>query len=277
MPKLVGNYYITGSLGEGSFGWIYTGHHSILGTEVPVCLKREKTQQEPFIRMFKEEAILLSKMRHPALPSFQNYLEIPGKEGLERFIVLSFIQGESLDKTLESGPISGRDYPGRHIDDEHICWILDRILYGLAYLHGRHQIVHCDIKPGNCIIDIDNHEVILVDLGMAASRPNADTLAKGGTPGYLPPEFALGLPPIAQSDFYSVGKIGIALAGGNIQQGEPPTDMRLQLREFLMSLIRKDPMSRPSNANELRTQLADLRKSMFNRIECLETFKRRPV
>ena len=260
-----GSYKIKKLLGEGAFGRVYAGHHWLL-PNVRVVIKQEKTQEEPFKTMFRDEAELLAKLRHHACPTFLDYLEEPGDVG--QLIVMSFIDGTPLDKLVaEKGPI----------DDEHICWILDRILSGLGYLHGRWNMVHCDIKPANAVLDIDDHQVTLVDFGLATLKPDDETLAKGGTPGFIPPEFALGYPPIPASDLYSVGKVGIALAGGDILQGEPPADMHPLLQEFLGKLVRRDPKERPQEADPLRNDLHALRKRAWGRTTCVEMFKHRGV
>jgi serine/threonine-protein kinase len=255
---VVGSWRLKKLLGEGAFGRVYAGEHALLGA--PVCIKQEKTQKQKYMEMFKEEALLLTRLRHPSLPTFLDYLEEGGKVG--QLLVLSFIEGMPMDKV-------------EPIDDEHICWILDRIFGALSYLHDRHNLVHCDLKPANAILDIEDHQVTLVDLGMATLKPDEITVAKGGTPGYFPPEFPLGYPPIPASDLYSVGKIGIALAGGNVEQGEPPADMQPLLRKFLLCLIRRDPNERPQSAEEQRDELYSLRQQIFGRTTCLEQFKYR--
>ena len=255
----VGEYTLVRLLGEGAFGRTYFGQHALLGT--PACVKQEKTQRKPYTEFFREEATLVAKLRHPSLPSFLGYTEMPGDVG--QILVLSFIEGESLADVLRRGPV----------DDEHICWVLDRILGALSYLHGRHRIVHCDLKPANVILEVADHQATVVDFGMAFLRPDARAQAKGGTDGYMPPEFALGKPPVPASDLYALGKIGVALAGGNIGNGEVPTDMVPALREFLAALTRHDPTQRPQDANALRGQLEDLRRKTWGRTSTLEEWK----
>ena len=270
----IGHWKLTKLLGEGTYGRVFEGHHATLGPDVKVCVKQEKTGQEPYKTMFREEAILLAKLRHHSVPAFMDYIESDDPR-VGQLLVLSFIPGVPLDKLLKEGPI----------DDEHVCWILDRILGALSYLHGRHNLVHCDLKPGNVIIDVDYHQGTVVDFGMAAYRPDGKTLPKGGTPGFLPPEFALGYPPIPVSDFYSIGKIGIELAGGDVKKGECPDDMHPLLKELLGNLIRRDPMQRArwdgmepdamTTADDLRDRIGALRVDAFGSDECSEVFKRR--
>jgi len=260
---IVGGFELKKPMGEGAFGRTYYAEHVLLGAEFPACIKQEKTQQEPYITMFRREAEILAKLRHFSLPTLLDYREEGGDVG--QVMVLSFIEGKTLRETVGDG----------FVDDEHICWILDRLLGALDYLHGQWQIVHGDIKPANALLSIEDHQVTLVDLGMAVAEPDEFTKAKGGTPGYIPPEFALGFPPIPASDFYSVGKLGIFLAGGKVESGEPPADMAPELAALLSELVRRDPTERPQRAGELRNRIEAVRHKAFGRSTCREAFKRR--
>lgn len=264
MPQVYGNWEIRKKLGGGAFGDVYKGRHRLLGASFPVVIKREKTFQDPYTRMFRNEAALLARLRHPQFPTLLDYLEVGGDVG--QLMVLSYIPGTPLDKHLEKqGAIA----------DEHICWILDRVLGALDYLHIKHGIVHCDIKPANCILDIPDHQVTLVDLGMATLAPDEKTKAKGGTPGYMAPEFQQGFPPIPESDLYSVGKLGIALAGGDIHKGEPPNDMAEPLADLLLEMIARDPTKRYASADQVRHELHHLRQKVWGRVTTATEFENR--
>lgn len=266
----IGNYEIEHLIGEGAFGRTFKGVHRIIG--VPVCIKQEKTGKDPFRGLFREEARVIAKLRHPSLPSYIDYFELPSPIG--QVLLISYIDGQPLDKLVQTKVTDeNKVIASRPIDDEHICWITDRILGAVAYLHGKHRVIHCDLKPGNVIMEVSDHNANVVDLGMAAVNPVEFTKAKGGTTGYLPPEFDIGLPPIPASDIYSIGKIVCFIAGGDVIQGVFPTDMHPELREFFETWIRHDPLQRPNNAEKLRTELTSLRRKVFKRSTCREEFK----
>lgn len=258
----IGEWRVTKEIGEGSFGRTFLGEHRFL-KGVRCCIKQEKTGVKPFTDMFREEAAVVARLRHPSFPSFLGYQELPDPTG--QVLLLSFVEGEPLDKLLAKDAI----------DDEHICWILDRLLGALGYLHGRWGTVHCDLKPGNVILDLQDHNATIVDLGMAAANPQEWTKAKGGTPGFLPPEFGMGLPPIPASDIYSLGKIALAMAGGDPLKGSFPSDMNPKLKAFLKPWIRHDPRERPQSVDGLRSELSSLRAKIFKRSSCCEMFKYR--
>jgi eukaryotic-like serine/threonine-protein kinase len=256
----IGSYLVERKISEGTFGRTFLGRHVILG--VPVCLKQEKTGDPTFMQLFEEEAKLLWGIHHSSLPTLKDYLEHPG---FGQVAVMSFIQGDSLATVLEDrGPV----------DDEHICWILQRVLDALSYLHYC-RVVHCDIKPANIILDIPTHNAVLVDFGLALEGPLAGSRAKGGTPFFVPPEFMQGLPPIPASDMYSLGMTALALAGGNVGNGSFPPDMAPELVVFIQQMIRRDATTRVQDARELNHELTKLRQSVFGRTHTNEAFKLR--
>lgn len=256
----IGSYIVERQISEGAFGRTFLGRHATLG--VPVCLKQEKTGDPQFVELFREEARLLWDIHHTSLPTLKDYLEHPDFGDVA---VMSFIQGESLNTILRTRG---------EIDDEHICWILQRVLDALSYLHY-HRIVHCDIKPANIILDIPTHNAVLVDFGLALVGSLASSRAKGGTPHFIPPEFILGLPPIPASDLYSLGMTAIAMAGGNVHNGAFPSDMLPELTAFIRRMIRRDAAARPQDARELNHEMTKLRQSVFGRCSTREEFKLR--
>lgn len=258
----IGSYTLTKKIAEGNFGRTYLAKHNILDRKV--CVKQEKTGIEDYKKLFRQEAMMIGGLRqgHPSLPYLIDYIEHTDPK-IGQMMILSYAEGENLESIVEkNGPI----------DDEHICWILDRILGALSYLHY-HGIIHSDLKPENVILDIDDHNATVVDLGMASLRPDEYSKAKGGTMYYLPPEFGLGKPPIPSSDIYSLGKIAIRLSGGNIGNGSIPDDMKPSIKEIIEEMVRIDPMQRPKNADELRSRFMKARMKEYGRTSTVEKFK----
>lgn len=252
--KNIGNYTIVRNLSEGAFGRTYYAEHSILKT--PVCLKQEATGDRTFKSWFREEAKLLWDVCHPSLPTLKDYFESP-----EQIMVMSFVPGDNLEKVKkERGAV----------DDEHICWILQRCLDALSYLHYK-GIVHCDIKPQNIILHTHEHNAIIVDFGLCTVGPDAHTKPKGGTEDYLPPEFLLGKPPIPASDIYSLGKVAVFLSGGNPATGKGKFCKPLE--DLVNRMIRLDPLARPQDAREINNEISRIRKDVWGRISTLEEIK----
>lgn len=120
----------------------------------------------------------------------------------------------SLDKFVFKGEKEGNQlsWPQR------FSIALD-VARGLAYLHEgcRKRIVHCDVKPGNILLD-ENYSGKLSDFGLAKlidrQEVDAFTVVRG-TRGYLAPEWFLSNSPITEKcDVYSFGMVLLELIGG---------------------------------------------------------------
>ncbi len=253
----IGSYEIVSKLGEGSFGRTFLGKHMLLGHKV--VLKQEKTADPQFMKLFEEEARMLQGILHHGFPTLLDYFNTAD---FGQVMALSYVEGITGDKL-------------KPVADEHMCWIVDRILQNLAYLHSHKKIIHCDLKPENIIVNIDDHLVSIIDLGVSMGGVKAYSKAKGGTHGFMPPEFELGLPPVTSSDIYSVAKIAIAITGGDIMAGEPPTDMKPELKAILKQMLVRDPRQRPIDANELRGSFAGVRRKIWGRSATVEAIKYR--
>ena len=258
----IGNYEVIRQISEGSFGRTFLGKHRV--NEKLVCLKQDKTDDPIFQNLLREEADLLWDIHHVSLPTVKDRFET---KDFGPVIVMSFIEGDDLHKVVEKkGPV----------DYEHICWILQRVLDALSYLHY-HGVVHCDVKPQNIILNIPMHNAVLVDFGLFIQDPDRMSKSKGGTRFFMPPEFARGLPPIPASDIYSLGMTAVFLAGGNVQTGSLPSDVPSALKNLIERMIRHDPMARPQDARKLNRELTEIRKRVFGRTQSREAFKHKRV
>lgn len=261
MNMNIGSYKLLSKISEGSFGRTYLAEHLLLKNLV--CIKEEigfhATGDVRYKDWFREEAKLLFDINHPLLPNCKDYFESP-----EQIMVMSFIPGDSLDKIVTKNGF---------IDDEHICWILMRCADALAYMHHKKKIIHCDIKPQNIILNTKEHDAFLVDLGLCAVAPIAQTKPKGGSQFFMPPEFELGKPPIPASDIYSLGKVAIYLAGGNVATGTSKIIEPLKI--LINKMIRQDVLARPQNVVEISEEILDIRKKVWGRLSTLEEIKYR--
>lgn len=253
----LGPYTVLRQISEGSFGRTFYAEHDVL--RVPVCVKQEKTGDPDFMRLFREEARLLWDVRHSSLPTLKDYRELPDAG---QIMAMSFIAGEELQTLTET-----RGF----VADEHVCWILQRLLDALSYLHFQ-GIIHGDVKPANVILDIPNHNAVLVDFGLFVGRPSATSKAKGGTPLFVAPELTDGKPPIPASDLYALGATALAMAGGNLAARSLPPDMNPELAALIRRMLRHDPLARPQSARELSNQITTLRSAIFGRTSTREAF-----
>jgi serine/threonine-protein kinase len=140
--------------------------------------------------------------------------------GAERFLreiqiaaryVMPYVEGESLRERLNRE---------KQLPVEDTVQITREIGDALSYAHSR-GVVHRDIKPENILLSPGG--AILADFGVARALDAADTSALTatgiaiGTPAYMSPEQATGLPADARSDIYSLACVVYEMLGG-----EPP-------------------------------------------------------
>ena len=263
--KTVGQYRLIKKLGEGAFGVTMLAEHIPTGKKV--CLKQEATGHPDAVALFKQEALVLWDLHHESIVPVKDYFEAEIGGDTYQFIAMNYIGGGNLQSFVEKHGF---------IDDEHICWMLQVCLKAFSYMHY-HTVVHGDIKPENMMIQLKEHNIVLVDFGMAVRGTGAKMRAKGGTPVYIPPEFSNGRPPIPESDLYSLGKSALYLAGGDacLDSGNPPDDMEPALQKIIQAMIRRDPTARPGSAHEVQKQLTEFRRDVLGRGESQEILRLR--
>lgn len=236
-----------------------------LPTGKHVCIKQEATDDKDAKKLFKQEALILWDLHHESLVPIKDYFEIEVQGELFQFISMNFIEGLTLQRFVQKHGF---------IDDEHICWIMQACLKAFAYMHY-HRVIHGDIKPDNMMFQLKEHNIVLVDFGMAVQGVGMKMRAKGGTPFYIPPEFRNGRPPLPESDIYSLGKSALFLAGGNpaVETGIPPKDMHPVLASIISRMVRRDITARPRSAHAVHQLISDFRRTSLGRGESQEILK----
>ncbi len=181
---VVGRYLVQRKLGQGGMGAVYLVQDQRLGGKP--CALKEMSEQgiiDPIERQaalvaFGQEAQMLAALDHANLPKVTDFFEENGNQ----YLVMEFVQGETLEKRLErtTGPLPEalvRKYA------EQLCDVLD-------YLHRRQPpIIFRDLKPANIML-LPDDKLKLIDFGIARHfKPgkSKDTQAMG-TPGYAAPE-----------------------------------------------------------------------------------------
>lgn len=187
------DYEVGKELGSGSFATCWSARHKRTGQEVAVKVIEVRPGQG--LQQMAEIEHMVKVGRHPSI------LEVRDArlEGQYIYLISPLCQGGSLAERLEH-PFT---------DDQWLQW-LTQAAEGLSMLH-RSQIVHCDVKPANLLLDRHEH-LLLADLGQA--RPLGDERPRMGSYFYMPPEQANGKPPQISWDIYALGaSFYCALAG----------------------------------------------------------------
>lgn len=249
----IGSYKIIKQIGEGGFGKTFLSHHVNFGDKVKACIKVNLDPQDQ--GLMREEANLLFEVHHMSLPTCREYNEFSG--GFSA-LAMSFIDGKNLADIVE-----GRRKSGLSLEAEHVCWMMERNLGALGYLHMM-GIVHADVKPQNDIIRPQDHNAILVDMGFSKKNPGRHTTPVGYTNFFTPPEIVLGnKPPIPETDIYSLGVTALYAFGGDFRSLTFPGNIPQELTRFFGKFILREPLKRPNDAYALMDELSDIRLKVF--------------
>ena len=178
VPLLIDEkFVVAGFLGQGQFGDVYVAVERELGREVAVkVLKRGHDGK--FKALFKKEAKAIAALSHPNIVPIFTY------SAEHSYLAMRYLKGGRLrEKLAEHGLLQ--------VDQFFVY--MGQILAALAYAH-KNGVWHRDLKPENVVFD-DDGQVYLCDFGLAKivedSVPRATTV---GTPGYMAPEVAAGVP-----------------------------------------------------------------------------------
>ncbi|HEX7572662.1 MAG TPA: protein kinase, partial [Bacteroidota bacterium] len=196
------NYKILEKLGEGSMGVVYKAQDLTLGQMValrflPIQLSHSEVDRARSIL----EARAASTLTHPNICTVQAIKEHEG----QMFIVMDYVEGETLRKKLTAGPVQVR----RAIE------IGMQIAEGLAILH-EHGMTHRNIKPENIMIRKDG-VVQVMDFGLirrGGLSPEAREGSTAGTAAYMSPELIQGHASDQRTDIFSLGMVLYEMLSG---------------------------------------------------------------
>ncbi|XP_039155210.1 G-type lectin S-receptor-like serine/threonine-protein kinase LECRK3 [Eucalyptus grandis] len=182
-------------IGKGAFGTVYKGTLSN-DLKVVAVKKLEKIASDGDTE-FQTEVKIIGRTHHRNLVKLLGYCV----DGQHRLLVYEYMSNGSLADLLFA--------PERRPRGDEKMGIARNIARGLLYLHEEceTQIIHCDIKPQNILIDKHKHAKIS-DFGLSKllkpDQTNTMTRIRG-TRGYVAPEWHKKLPVTVKADVYSFG------------------------------------------------------------------------
>jgi tetratricopeptide (TPR) repeat protein len=203
--ETIGPYRILEPLGQGGMATVYKAYHAALDRYVAIKVLHPAFKEDPnFLARFHREARIVAKLDHPNIVPIYDFAEHQGTP----YLVMRYIEGKTLKTLLREGPLPVPQ----------VIAIIRPVAEGLAYAHAQ-GVLHRDLKPSNIIIAHDGH-VYITDFGLARmAQAGESTLSQDmliGTPQYISPEQARGVPASERSDIYSLGVVLFELLTGRV-------------------------------------------------------------
>ncbi|XP_033181470.1 serine/threonine-protein kinase Nek11 [Mastacembelus armatus] len=266
-PLVAKRYNILQSLGRGSFGSVYL----VLDTRATDGEQLKVLKQIPLGDLQPDETVratqeaqLLSQLHHPAILTFYHSF----LEGDAFCIITEYCQDRDLDCKLEEVRRAGRSLPEIQVID----WLI-QLLLALHYMHDR-RILHRDLKAKN--VFLKRNLVKIGDFGVSCLLMGSCDLATTftGTPYYMSPEVLNHQGYDSKSDIWALGCLLYemcclthAFQGPSflsvvmkIVEGETPTlpaAFSADLNSVMQRMLQKQPSSRPSAAEILKTKFME--------------------
>jgi len=205
---LAKRYRLLEPLGRGGMGRVFRARDELLGRDVAVKLIfDDAVNASELRRACAAEARVAARLTHPGIARVLD----SGLDGGRCFVVSELVDGRTLAAILrEDGALP----VGRALD------LSIQLADALAAVHAL-EIVHCDVKPGNIIVDTDG-TARLVDFGIARSAVLTTSLTGEmirGSAEYVAPEQVEGEPIDGRADIYALGVVLYEMIAGRTPFG----------------------------------------------------------
>ena len=209
---IAGKYKIRRELGKGGMAVVYEAEDLALERRVALkFLLPDFSQDDEVLERFRREAIVASKLDHPAIVPIYNI----GKADRYWYIVMKYIDGDNLKHFLQQ--------KGKFSIQEATA-LLAPIARALDYAH-ENGVIHRDVKSSNFLMS-KSGKPFLSDFGIAKAVDSMQVTRTGaivGTPEYMSPEQADGRVCDHRADLYSFGVVIYELLIGRPPfKGETP-------------------------------------------------------
>ncbi|MEM6290686.1 MAG: serine/threonine-protein kinase [Myxococcota bacterium] len=200
-------YVLEEPIERGAWGTVWRARHNVIGKTFAVKILRveqtDGTEEHWAAKRMLREARVVSQISHPAVVEVVDY----GKFGIAPFIVMEFLEGDTLQERLKKGAMPWSE----------VKPLLAQTIEGLAAAHAI-GVVHRDIKPSNLFLLAGGRGLKVIDFGIAGVDGRATRITETGevlgTPHFMSPEQTRGMNVDAASDIYSVACVAYAMLAG---------------------------------------------------------------
>lgn len=264
-PGLLGRFELRRILGHGAQAVVWLAFDPRLEREVAIKLMTvEKGTDPSTMTGWLQEARSVSRLTHPGIvPLFE-----ADAHQQQPYLVFEYVEGQTLSSVLGKR--------GALPTAEAVALALE-MLEALMVAHAA-GVIHRDLKPSNIMVNPAGRARIM-DFGIAArAQVVTESEATGsinGTPGYLSPEAAKGLPPSALMDVFAVAVVLAEMLSGRSLMAERDPQRAIQrvieeqlllpadlsadvddrLRAIIMRGLARDPLLRHASAEVFRDEL----------------------
>jgi len=255
-PRHAGKYRLLGRLGGGGMGQVFLGQ-SPGGRLVAVKLIRSELAGDPDFRARFAREVTTAR-------TISGIFTVPvvdaDVDGPQPWLVTAFVEGPSLaDAVASQGPVPAGP----------ALTLAAGLAEGLEVIHAA-GVVHRDLKPSNVLLAADGPRII--DFGISHSADASGLTRTGwvaGSPGFMSPEQAEGIPAGPASDIFSLGSVLVFAVTGSepfgsgtaaallyrVVHSRPDTSqVPAPIRPLVERCLEKDPRHRPT-AGEIVARL----------------------
>ena len=201
---VAGRYTIIEALGRGGMGVVYKAKDTKLKRTVALkFLPPELTHTPEVHERFTREAQAAAALDHPNICTVYEFDQADETS----FISMAYIEGQSLKKKIESGPLELEEALG----------IAEQVAEGLREAHKK-GIVHRDIKSANIMVT-ERGQAKIMDFGLARVTGTTLLTQEGtamGTIAYMSPEQARGEEVDNRTDIWALGVVLYEMLSGKL-------------------------------------------------------------
>lgn len=264
-------YKIIRPIGSGGMSEVFLGHDLLLDRDVAIKkLRQQYAEDKQLLEQFHREAKSAARLKHPSIIYIYDVVSDDSGE----YIVMEYVNGQTL-----------KEYMHDHkLELNEALAIGVQLADALQEAH-KNNIIHCDIKPQNILLD-KNLTPKIADFGIAKMVSNQTmvyTHEVMGSVHYISPEQASGGAITASSDVYSLGIVLFEMITGHVPyEGKTAVSIammhvekpipRLQdymekvpagLQDIINKALAKRSEDRYASAGDLRCDLMNLKKKLF--------------
>jgi len=248
----IGDYVITGKIGQGGVAEIYKARQESLDRDVAIkVLSSKLSTDQDIVRRFERESLVIGRLNHPNIV----HVIDRGQAGGRYYFVMEYVNGTSLREVIDTPRVP-------------LATKLDMIVQvckALDYAH-KNGVIHRDIKPTNILIDRQGNAMVS-DFGIAqiVTAPDSELTSSDiimGTVAYMSPEQKVSSTNVDQTtDLYAVGVMLYEILVGKKPQGhfklpsENNPRISPEFDQIILKCLAQEPKDRYQRAVELKDDL----------------------